>query len=80
MTGERSDQLNCVPNRGISDLRQNPANQVVAKFAPGALAARSACNGCSAQKKTYRVTLQSVQVAIRDVVGRNYVALYVQMY
>src|SRR6516165_884103 len=29
----------------------DPANQVVAKFAPSALAARSACNGCSAQKK-----------------------------
>jgi hypothetical protein len=43
MTGQRSNQLNYVPNRGINNLAQNLANKAFARFAYGALAALDAC-------------------------------------
>src|SRR5882724_8998082 len=33
VTGQRSNQLNYVPNRGINDLAQNLANKAFARFA-----------------------------------------------
>jgi hypothetical protein len=39
MTGQRSNQLNYVPNRGINDLAQNLANKAFARSAYSALAA-----------------------------------------
>ena len=33
VTGQRSNQLNYVPNRGINDLAQNLANKAFASFA-----------------------------------------------
>jgi hypothetical protein len=35
MTGQRSNQLNYVPNRGINNLAQNLANKAFARFAYG---------------------------------------------
>jgi hypothetical protein len=43
VTGQRSNQLNYVPNRGINNLAQNLANKAFARFAYGALAALDAC-------------------------------------
>ena len=37
VTGQRSNQLNYVPNRGINNLAQNPANKAFARFAYSAL-------------------------------------------
>jgi hypothetical protein len=42
VTGQRSNQLNYVPNRGINNLAQNLANKAFARFAYGALAALDA--------------------------------------
>jgi hypothetical protein len=39
MTGQRSNQLNYVPSRGINNLRQIIANNGFARFAYSALAA-----------------------------------------
>ena len=39
VTGQRSNQLNYVPNRGINDLQQIVANKAFAGFAYSALIA-----------------------------------------
>ena len=39
VTGQRSNQLNYVPSRGINDLAQNLANKGFARFAYSALVA-----------------------------------------
>ena len=39
VTGQRSNQLNYVPNRGINDLAYNRANKGFARFAYSALIA-----------------------------------------
>ncbi len=39
VTGQRSNQLNYVPNRGINDLAYNRANEGFARFAYSALIA-----------------------------------------
>ena len=42
MTGQRSNQLNYVPNRGINNLAQIIANKAFARFAYSALTALDA--------------------------------------
>src|SRR5216683_7388637 len=39
VTGQRSNQLNYVPNRGFNNLAQNPTNKAFAGFAYSALVA-----------------------------------------
>ena len=52
VTGQRSNQLNYVPNRGINDLPQSLANKTFARFAYSALSAWVACNGiCPCQNR-----------------------------
>jgi hypothetical protein len=50
MTGQRSNQLNYVPNRGINNLAQNLANKGFASFAYGALFAWIPCSSSPSWK------------------------------
>jgi hypothetical protein len=50
VTGQRSNQLNYVPNRGINNLAQNLANKAFARFAYSALFAWIACNSSPSWK------------------------------
>jgi hypothetical protein len=43
-TGQRSNQLNYVPSRGINNLPENLANKTFGSFAYSALFAWIACN------------------------------------
>src|SRR5216683_1890660 len=51
VTGQRSNQLNYVPNRGINNLAQTLANKAFASFAYSARFAWIACGSSSSWKK-----------------------------
>src|SRR5260370_14384044 len=75
VTGQRSNQLNYVPNRGINNLPQNLANKAFARFAYSARSAlcvkECGCFGSNRTQTAYKYLRAHARVILTQMPARD---------